>query len=75
MRLQEVEENAPTPALDQLMSPVGEYPITAAVQELDVPTTTGEGEHVTVVLVWVVPVGVAFNVKVEELPALLVSPE
>ena len=43
----ETPENLPLPVLDHETAPVGEDPITAAVQIVDAAAFTCEGEHVT----------------------------
>jgi hypothetical protein len=44
-------ENVPAPVLDQVMVPLGELPVTAAVHEVEEPTATTEGVQLTVVVV------------------------
>jgi hypothetical protein len=72
-RLQSLEEKSPVPELNQVTVPVGELPVTVAVQVLGAPTATGEGAQLTVVVVAERPVTVRESSPV--LPRLLESPE
>ena len=46
-------ENVPWTEPDQLTPPVGENPVTDAVQDVNEPTTTEVGAHLTETLAWV----------------------
>jgi len=72
-RVQSLEEKSPVPELNQLTVPVGELPVTVAVQVLGAPTATGEGAQLTAVLVAERPVTVRESSPV--LPRLFESPE
>ncbi len=72
--MQVVGENVPgfPMSTDQETVPVGELPVTVAVQDVGEPAFTLEGEQETVVVV-VVPC--TFRANVPVLGGLLVSPE
>ena len=64
----------PEPLCDQLTVPVGLEPVTVAVQVLNPPTATGDGEQVTAVNVGILPTNVTFSEPVPELGPLFASP-
>ncbi len=59
-----IGENVPLPEAVQLTVPVGELPVTVAVQDVEVPSFTVEGEQDTVVAV----LDPGFRANVPELP-------